>query len=327
MLYGVDIHAQYQAGIDLATLKGQGYTFMVTKASEGTSIPSTATFSAARFKARVLDWVGQARALGMVPGLYHWLKAGNGPGQAQFFHRQVLDAGGPAGMLIQLDCEDNAGYGDVVEWATEWQRLTDGHPFLLYTGGWWWKPRAWDGARVTPYLWDSHYLGADADTLPDDPAAFTARIPDAWWKPGYGNWPVATMLQFTAEGDAGGIGNNVDLNVFPGTLEELATLIGGITDMAFAESPQTDPHGMTTLFRVFDGIQNLKEEFDNHVNNTKEKSPFAVAINGLVRDVAELKARPQVQPGPADVAAVKAALLDPAVLAAIAKAVTDEIGS
>jgi len=223
MLYGVDIHARYQGGIDLARLKAEGYTFMCTKASEGTSIPSSGGLGSAGFAVRFLGWVAQARKLGMVPGLYHWLKAGNAAAQAQFFHALVQRSGGPQGMLIQLDCEDNATYPDVLAWAKEWERLTDGHPFLLYTGKWWWGPRGWDGTRVTPYLWDSHYLTADADVTPDDPAAMAARVPAAWWRPGYGNWPAATILQFTSRGDAGSLGNNVDLNAFRGTRDELLT--------------------------------------------------------------------------------------------------------
>ena len=115
MLFGVDIHARYQGSINLALLRDQGYSFMCTKASEGTSIPSAAGLTSAQFAVRFLTWIEQARALGLVPGLYHWLKAGHGKLQAQFFHALVQRAGGPRGMLIQLDCEDNATYADVLE--------------------------------------------------------------------------------------------------------------------------------------------------------------------------------------------------------------------
>lgn len=55
--------------------------------------------------------------------------------------------------------------------------------------------------------------------------------------------------------------------------------------------------------------------------------PISLAIKTLTADVEELKERPPVQSAPVDAAALKAVLLDPEVLAAIAKAVTDEIGS
>jgi GH25 family lysozyme M1 (1,4-beta-N-acetylmuramidase) len=227
MLYGVDIHSQYQAGISIARLKAEGYTFVVDKASEGTYIPSDKDLSSAAFKARMIAWVAETRFLGMVPGLYHWLKAGGGAAQAQFFYKQVVDAGGPTGMLIQLDDEDNASYEDARAWIAEWHQLSGGHPVLLYTGKWWWGPRGWDGHALTPYLWDSRYLSADDDTISDDPAAFAARVPLSWWSAGYGGWPTSTILQFTSRGDAGSLGNNVDLNVFRGSRTDLATLTRG----------------------------------------------------------------------------------------------------
>jgi hypothetical protein len=227
MLYGVDIHAQYQAGISLPRLKAEGYTFVVDKASEGTYIPSDKDLSSAQFKAQTISWVAETRSLAMVPGLYHWLKAGSAAAQARFFYRQVVDAGGPTGMIIQLDDEDNASYQDAQVWAAEWEQLSAGHPFLLYTGKWWWGPRGWDGKALTPYLWDSHYLSADDDTVSDNPAAFAARVPSSWWTPGYGGWPSSTFLQFTSRGDAGSLGNNVDLNVFRGSAADLAALIRG----------------------------------------------------------------------------------------------------
>lgn len=252
MLYGVDVHAQYQAGLDLGKLKAEGYTFFVTKSSEGLHIPPIAG-SSAEFRRRYLSWVELARSVGMVPGLYHWIdSSAPGADQARFFYKLVLEAGGPGGMLIQLDCEDDASYQQLLDFTTTWAQLSAGHPFLLYTGKWWWGPRGWNGTAVTPYLWDSHYLTADADTISDDPAVFAARIPASWWAPGYGGWGSPAILQFTSRGDAGSLGNNVDLNVFRGGLADLAVLTGG-EDML-------TPEDLTTLqvapwqYRNADGV-------------------------------------------------------------------------
>jgi glycosyl hydrolase family 25 len=311
-LFGVDIHASYQAGISLPKLKAEGYTFVVDKASEGTGIPPLNGSSAA-FKAQTLAWVAEARALGMVPGLYHWLKAGNAAGQARFFYGIVTQAGGPAGMLIQLDCEDNATYADVQAWDAEWERLTGGHPYLLYTGKWWWGPRGWDGKAITPYLWHSHYLSADDDTISDDPAAFAARVPGSWWTPGYGGWPSATILQFTSRGDAGTLGNNVDLNVFRGSLEELAVLLGGGNVLTSDNDAQHEIWRVHAMAEMHETIQGGPQE--------GREVPIVIAINKIAGEVAALKS------GGVPPADLKAVLLDPDVLAAIAKAVTDEIGS
>jgi hypothetical protein len=188
-------------------------------------------------------WIPQIRAAGLVPGAYHWIRRGSGAQQAQFFYNLVRQVGGPEGMLIQLDCEDDATYADIVAWRDEWRRLSGGHPFLLYTGGWWWDVagRRWDGAAVTPYLWQSHYLSADADTFPDDPAAFAARIPTAWWTPGYGGWSTATFLQYSSQADAGGLGNNVDVNAFRGTREQLLALTHAPGRAPTVEVPDMTP--------------------------------------------------------------------------------------
>lgn len=318
MLYGVDVHARYQAGLDIPRLRAEGYSFLVTKASEGLSIPAASGFSAAQFKARYLSWLEQTRGVGMIPGLYHWIRAGRGAEQARFFHGLVVEAGGPRGMLIQLDCEDDATYADVLAWRDEWAQLTGGHPILLYTGGWWWRPRGWDGAAITPHLWDSHYLTADADTIPDDPAAFAGRIPADWWTPGYGNWPAATILQFTSRGDAGSLGNNVDLNAFRGSLAELAALTG-----------QRD--AMTTPSR----FEINADQYLFSMLSEQDPVRFITGLDGqmqlpnlplqrLKRLEEKLDKLTIPAPAPVDPAAIKAALLDPQVLAAIAKAVNDD---
>lgn len=216
MEYGVDVHPTYQRGLSFPLLARQGYGVAVVKATEGIG------FVAPNFAA----WIAQARAAGLIPGAYHWIKAGNGAGQAEFFFDTLRSVGGHEGLLIQLDCEDNASYADVLAWRDRWKALSGEHPFFLYTGGWWWLPRGWNGPNVTPYLWTSHYLSADADTVADDPIAFANRIPASWWAPGYGGWPRATGVQFTSKGDAGTLGNNVDLNAFDLTRNQLLAMTG-----------------------------------------------------------------------------------------------------
>lgn len=217
MLYGVDVHDGYQAGLSFPTLVRQGYTFAAVKLTQGTDYQ----------RDRGDDWVRAARAAGLIPGAYHWLNGTtSGAAQARWFWRKLKEVGGPEGLLIQCDNEDNAGAVVTKAWAAEWEQLSGGHPFLMYSGSWWWPAHlgSFRGADLTPYLWHSHYLTADADTLPDDPAAFAARIPASWWVPGYGGWSAATILQFTSKGDAGGLGNKVDLNVTRMTRDQLLAL-------------------------------------------------------------------------------------------------------
>lgn len=215
MLYGVDVHDGYQDGISFPKLKAEGYSFAAIKVTEGSGY----------VRAHAGEWVELARAAGLIPGAYHWLDGSDGAAQARWFHQHVVAVGGPEGMLIQLDCEDD-GYGpQMAAWAHEWERLTGGHPFLIYSGAWWWpRTGGYRGASLTPYLWHSRYLTADTDGVPDDPAALAARVPESWWTPGYGGWAAATCIQITSRGDAGGLANNVDLNITRLTREQLLAL-------------------------------------------------------------------------------------------------------
>lgn len=224
---GVDVHDGYQAGLDFPTLYRQGYRFAAIKLTQGTGY----------VRDRADDWIRAARAAGLITGAYHWLTGADGAAQARWFFKQLMAAGGPDGMLIQLDVEDD-GYGpQMTAWTREWNRLSGGYPFLIYSGAWWWpRTGGFRGADLTPYLWDSHYLGVDLDTVPDDPAALAARIPASWWLGRYGGWSRAALLQITAKGDAGGLGNNVDIDVYPGSIEQLrATFTRPGADMSYTD--------------------------------------------------------------------------------------------
>ncbi|HET6213151.1 MAG TPA: GH25 family lysozyme, partial [Micromonosporaceae bacterium] len=75
VLFGVDVHGVYQAGISFSRLASEGYSYAVIKATEGTN------FRPVNFEA----WVAATRAAGMIPGGYHFLRAGDGAAQARFF--------------------------------------------------------------------------------------------------------------------------------------------------------------------------------------------------------------------------------------------------
>lgn len=271
MLYGVDVHDGYQAGLSFPTLARQGYTFAAVKLTQG----------AGYVRGAAGDWIRAARSAGLIPGAYHWLTAGDGAAQARWFHRHVTAAGGPDGMLIQLDCEDD-GYGPQMRaWADEWNRLTGGHPFLVYSGAWWWpRTGGYWGADLTPHVWHSHYLTADTDSVPDDPAALAARIPASWWTPGYGGWPEATILQFTSKGDAGGLENKVDLNVTRMTREQLLALthVPGRAQPA-VEAPDMTPEQETMLkamaWRTEAIVQNLAVVRDGPTKGERNELHFA----------------------------------------------------
>lgn len=199
--------SNWQAGLNVEQVIAEGYTAVVCKATEGTN------FRDGQFD----GWIRRIRAAGAIPGAYHFIRAGDGAAQARFFHSRLTPHGGPAGMLIQLDCEADASWDTIRAWVAEWNRLTDSHPFLLYTGAWWWKPRGFKGASLTPYLWHSSYVDGS-----DYGSRLYAKVPGSWWTPGYGGWDRATILQFSSKGRVAG--QNIDVNAFAGSLDELRAL-------------------------------------------------------------------------------------------------------
>ncbi len=218
LIFGVDVHPDYQRGLHWPTLYAQGYRYGAIKHTQGTGYRHNLTD----------EWVRDCRAAGLLAGAYHWLDASDGAAQARWFWKRVLECGGPKGMLIMLDVEDTGKAAQVTAWAREWNRLSGHHPFAIYTGGWWWRPNMgqFSGAAITPTLWHSSYVAADTDSIPDDPAALARRIPASWWTPGYGGWKRATFLQFSSRGDAGRLANNVDLNATWLSMEQLRAMAG-----------------------------------------------------------------------------------------------------
>ncbi|MFI5910927.1 glycoside hydrolase family 25 protein [Dactylosporangium sp. NPDC051541] len=206
-IFGVDIAGSYQAGINIHQLKNEGYAFVACKATEGT------TYQAPHFD----EWIPAIKAEGMIPGAYHFLRNSDGAAQARFFLARLAKHGGPAGMLVQLDCEADASWAVVQAFVAEWNARTGSYPFAFYTGDWWLQPRGWNVASLTPYLWAAPNRGY-TDSYTGD----TAND----WNAGYGGFTRMSIDQFTAKGTAGGIRGNVDIDAVRDPAV-LATLVRG----------------------------------------------------------------------------------------------------
>lgn len=224
MLDLVDVHVDYQAGLNIETLARQGYAACVVKATQG----STGYTAPAAFN----DWINRTRAAGMVAGAYHWLTNSNPVNQAHHFLSRLDQVGGARGLLLQIDCEDTtspAAPDTIAGFVAEMNRNTGGHPLAFYTGAWWYGPHlgGWRVADLGVRSWHSHYVTATHGTK----ETLRQFVPATWWTPGYGGFARATFLQYTSRGDAGGLTANVDLNLFDGTIDQLHALARGGTDM------------------------------------------------------------------------------------------------
>jgi lysozyme len=220
LIWLIDI-SNYQGNFNVAEAGREGYSAIICKATEGL------TYQDPRFDA----FIPQIKAAGLIPGTYHFLRAGDGAAQARAFHARVAAHGGPDGFLCACDNEQDANWAVTKAFFAEWNQLTSGHPLIMYSGAWWWSSRGWNGASLTPYLWHSHYVsGGGAGS------ALYAKVPESWWTPGYGGWSTATILQFSSSATVAG--QQVDVDAFRGTLDELRAL----THIA---SPPTSEDDMT----------------------------------------------------------------------------------
>jgi GH25 family lysozyme M1 (1,4-beta-N-acetylmuramidase) len=224
MLTGIDV-SHHQGSVTWTRVKGAGHDFAFCKATDGTSYPFTNYY---------LANVSAIRAAGLVPGAYHWLRAGpNGElrdarGQARYF-RSII--GPPDGLLCALDVESlrnsngaliSAPRIDSVRaFADEWRTLSGGHPLIVYTGRWYWVDHIGNptGVDIGP-LWHSEYE-TSAGEVADGPELDN-----------YGKWPGCTFWQYTSGGSVPGVSGSCDVNQYHG---------GGLSDLLALTTAGDDP--------------------------------------------------------------------------------------
>lgn len=294
MLYLVDAHNDYQAGLNIEQVAREGYSALLVKATQG----ATGYTAAGAFD----DWIRRARASGMIAGAYHWLTSASASAQLDHYLRRLDAVGGPAGLLCAVDVEDTENpptRSILADFADGFRRRTGGHPLLLYTGAWWWKPRGWNGAGITPYLWASRYVSGSGYG-----SQLYSRVPESWWTPGYGGWGQATILQFSSTGLVAG--KAVDVNAFRGSLDDLRALTrpqaggtgtsggsmaGEIADFAAAHVPVPGTGGECgshmALGAVWSGVEDLRQR---PVTTPVELSPEQVMAirDGLAAEVVSM---------------------------------------
>ncbi len=216
VLWLVDAHNTYQAGLNVGSLAREGYSGLIVKATQGIDdYTAPVTFDC---------WITQAREAGMVPGAYHWLTDADPVRQVNHLLTRLVAVGGPESLLIGLDCEDSnspASADTVRAWIREWSSQTGGHQLLFYSGKWWYDPflDGFDVAQLGVKSWNSHYVSGSGYA-----SVLYQSVPPEWWAPGYGGFDRSALLQFSDHGTAGGITAHVDVNAFDGTQGDLLAL-------------------------------------------------------------------------------------------------------
>jgi GH25 family lysozyme M1 (1,4-beta-N-acetylmuramidase) len=224
---GIDI-SHWQNEIDWTRVAGAGKRFAFMKASEDHDyVDPTYGLNRAR-----------AKAAGLRVGAYHFAQPSKTAGDAlaeadHFLDTAVIDAG-DLPPVLDLEQYNGLSVSQMQTWVRTWlDRVHDRtgvHP-AIYVSPNFWENRmgntdefATSGYRT---LWIAHWTTAAAP-----------RVPAGDWA-GFG-W---TFWQVTSDGAVPGISGRVDLNVFDGTLTDLATVLvepSGERTARVSDTPFTD---------------------------------------------------------------------------------------
>lgn len=186
--------SSYEAGLTIQP----GTVAVVAKATEGTYYQDA---QYANFKA-------QAAHVGAIFSAYHFLKAGNGAGQADYCHAMV----GSTPVMLDVETE-GASKPTVADCAAFIARMRElgGHVWGAYFPQWFWQQVGGNLGSLGAALVSSNYT-----TYSDSGPGWTS----------YGGATPA-VWQYTDKQPYGG--QTVDFNAFKGTVAELAALINGTT--------------------------------------------------------------------------------------------------
>ena len=240
-LYGVDL-SNYQAGINMAGVAREGFTFAICKITQGSAYRSPA-------------WPAQrdeGRRAGLVVAGYHYVDQTD-PGQQALNCRNHI---GDPNIAVALDLEK--GGGDV----GNYRRVLDAfrraglRVVLSYIPRWYWTEVGSPNLADLPPLWSSRYPSTDsgyASTLYQAVESAGGNLSKYWQ--GYGGNTVK-ILQFASTAQVQGRG--VDANAFYGTPVELAALIGPASSTPPPPPPPPAPPApedtMPTAREVADAI-------------------------------------------------------------------------
>lgn len=199
-VYGIDV-SYYQGNINWSAVKSAGKQFAIIRVSDGTGFldPKFAT-----------NWRG-AKAAGLLVGAYQFFRpTQDATAQANLMVSQLRSVGfGSSDLPPVLDVEvtDGASSATIASRVNTWlQKVQSSTARLpaLYTSPGFWGGIGSPTPSPLPYLWDAHW-GVSCPSLPK-------------------NWGRLRFWQYSDKGSVSGISGNVDLDMYNGTLSELAGL-------------------------------------------------------------------------------------------------------
>lgn len=194
------------AHVDWHAASASGQTFAFIKATEGTG-PANRYYQ---------DDVHNARAAGMLTGIYHKARPAMEPAQqAHAFADRLQSVGGPQlPPVLDLETDEGLDPAQLAEWTQVFlDTLTHrtGRTPIIYTYRYFWIDRMANTTRFAEYpLWLAEY-GVSQPTLPV-----------------IGGWSEWLFWQRAETGRVPGFAGHVDLIVFAGTRADLDAWLGPV---------------------------------------------------------------------------------------------------
>ena len=231
-IFGIDVHSEYQRGLNFERARAEGYEFCVVKATEG-PYRDGERYVPSGFK----EFFRRAEAEGFVMGVYHFLVSTPGKAQADHFLRTIEDVGGPEDKILMVDFEEygshpalTPGNDELGDFIAEVRRRVGNHPIVVYSGRGFWNGGDSSGdfsQYGADVAWDAYYLHMD----PVQPRRFYADSEQSFQNAGLSwgwgkRWGDVEpwFWQFTSAGGVAGM--NIDVNAYRGTREQLLALTG-----------------------------------------------------------------------------------------------------
>lgn len=236
MLWGIDV-SHYQGTFNFARARAEGFDFAFLKATEGS------TYRDPQFTSNLAS----ARAAGLLTAAYHYQKQGTAVGD------RIRNIAGivPRDCPVIIDLEDTGGHTDQTRETINALHQNGYASPLLYLPRWYWQQIGSPDLSGLPPLWSSRY----PDTRGGTASAIYQRVPSSYWA-GYGGASVA-VLQFTSSAAVAGT-TPVDCNVYGGTRDQLAALLGGASTFAAAPGGIEDMALDTQWTDSYNNVQTIQ---------------------------------------------------------------------
>lgn len=214
MILGVDL-SHHKSGGSLRTLKEQGYSFVLLKATEGDDFIDPS----------FTEYLSQAREFELPVAAYHYVRSNaTMESQVALIARIV-----PRDVPIILDVEANSGSKTQL-WLDMIKALKN-HGYavpLFYLPRWYWESINQPDLSGFPPLWGSHYVGGKGYG-----SELFQQVKPTFWN-GYGSNFIG-MLQFTSSATVDGLPPLIDVSAFVGSTEDLKHLFAMEDNVTGAE--------------------------------------------------------------------------------------------